>query len=98
MSSIRIKFDEYNYATSFECLKVTEATTPVTISFLYDMAYDQAVGLDLSRAYVEAGLLEQVAAYYGVWDGTACNIALADPWFVSLSSLDVDIPNPKLGT
>jgi hypothetical protein len=99
MSSIRITFDEYNFATSFECLNVTEATTPVTLNFLYDMAYNKTVGVDLSRANVEAGLLEQVASYYGVWDGTACNKALADRiWYVSMSSLDMDIPNPKLGT
>ena len=101
MSLLRIEFDEYNYVTSFECLNATKAKeTPAKISFLYDMAYDKTMGVNMSRAYVEASLLQQVASYYGLWDGTACNKKPAEDqiWFVSMSSLDVDIPNPKLGT
>jgi hypothetical protein len=98
-AAIRIEYDAYNFATSFECMNITQTTTPVTINFLYDLTFNKTIGVNLTRAYVEAALLQQLAFYYGLWDGTSCGQAYQnETWFVSMSSLDIDIPNPKLGT
>jgi len=99
-----IEQDAYGFPTTFECQDVNVAVTPVTMTFYYDMAFtrpDSADELeatqDLARAYVEGSLLQQLAAYYGFWDGLACGGQLPDRvWFVKLSSLTLDIRNPKL--
>jgi hypothetical protein len=97
-TAIRIEYGAYGFATSFECKNITQTTTPVTIKFLYDLAFNKTVGVNLTRAYVEFGLLQQLASYYGLWDGSSCGQAYQDKiWFVNISSLEIDIPNPKLG-
>ena len=85
-----ITLDEYDFPTSFECQNVEEQVYPVTLEYFYDLAFQKPENADalndtqnLARAYVEGSLLQQMAAYYGLWDGVACEKQLTDDvWFV----------------
>ena len=95
-----ILHDDYGFPITFECvnMNVTDPVTPVEMTFYYDMAHKNTTEQDVSRAYVEGSLVQQLAAYYGFWGGHACNGKLSNRvWFVKLSSLAPDIPNPNLG-
>lgn len=100
--------DNYNFPTSYECsyvaLNKTEIVSSVTLEFFYDLAIQRPelaselnATIDLSRAYVEGNLVSQLAAFYGLVDGSACQGPLPDKtWFISVSSLPTDIPNPNV--
>ena len=99
--------DEYGFPETFECMHrpKNETSIAVTLEFFYDLAFvkpnstsESLATLDLSRAFVEGSLVQQLAAYYGFWDGLACQGPLPNRvWFVKLSSLEKDVPNPNLG-
>lgn len=108
VTMMKVTEDEYGFPITFECQNValneTDTVTSITMEFFYDLAFarpddmnelDQVT--DLARAFVEGSLLQQLAAYYGFWDGQACEGQLEDlVWFIKLSSLEKDIPNPNL--
>jgi hypothetical protein len=105
--------DEYGFPETFECMHrpKNETSTAVTLEFFYDLAFvkpsnndnnstsESLATLDLSRAFVEGSLVQQLAAYYGFWDGLACQGPLPNRvWFIKLSSLEKDVPNPNLSS
>lgn len=104
--SMRITQDDYGFPETFECtdLQTNETVTSVTLEFFYDLAFTKPdnqdelkATRDVSRAFVEGSLLQQLAAYYGFWDGSACEGQLSNRvWFIKLSSLKQDVPNPNL--
>ena len=106
ITMVNITQDDYGFPETFECMNRpdNETSTSVTLEFFYDLAFlkpnNTAEGpatLDLSRAYVEGSLVQQLAAYYGFWDGLACQGPLPNrTWFIKMSSLAVDVPNPNL--
>lgn len=99
--AVQIVTNSLNFPVSCACqdlLDKQNSVNNVEVTFLYDLAFPGIFDEDIVRERLESNLMQQLAISYGLWDGTACELAPTEGlWVLKASSDPQDARNPLFG-
>mmetsp|Transcript_30018 Transcript_30018/g.44378 ORF Transcript_30018/g.44378 Transcript_30018/m.44378 type:complete len:395 (+) Transcript_30018:216-1400(+) len=97
--------NENNFDTEYSCTQLVQYNEPnfIEINFLYDLISPETGDPDFARQQFEFLLLQRIASYFGLQNGSSCLMpptkdddAFTFSHMIQATSLPDDLPNPQL--